>query len=200
MAIVTFSYCDKLIYISSLWCICHIQRYIPINDPPGSSCVQWGCVIFRFICGGIVSVRRCLCVLCVFGYMCVVYSVCMCWVHWKTANLRVIHWKWSISCWQMELYRHRAHLEPVMQLPDSSRYHFCREFDPRDHCCAAIFALCHSTCQHPSYHHTPWGLLCWQSDWMTITATSEYCVQYTWYSSMANCHGTQQLLTQGCRV
>ena len=68
--------------MSSLWCICHVQRYILNNDPQGSSCVQWGCVRFRFICGRIVSVRRCLCVLCVFGCTCAMYTyilcVCMC--------------------------------------------------------------------------------------------------------------------------
>ena len=48
------------------------------------------------------------------------------------------------------------------------------------------------------YHHTPWGLLSWQSDRSTLTASSGYGERSTWCASTAgftamapSCHSPQ---------
>ena len=60
----------------------------------------------------------------------------------------------------------------VMQLPIGSRCCFCHKFNP-----GTIEAIFLSVGLHPStppYHHTPWGLVCWQSNQITVMATSGY--------------------------
>ena len=149
-----------MIYIPSLWCICHIQRYIPINVPPGSSCVQ--CVRFRFIFGCIVSVSMCL--------VCVCCSCMSLLEDNKSKSDLCGSGTFTADRWSFTHTRHTwSQWCSSLMVAGAT---FIMSFDPRDHCCTAIFTLWHSTCQHPSYHHTLWDLLCWQLDWMIITATS----------------------------
>ena len=73
----------------------------------------------------------------------------------------------------------------VMQLPIGSRCCFCHKFNP-----GTIEAIFLSVGLHPStppYHHTPWGLVCWQSNQITVMATSGYDSWSTRHGSMAIC-------------
>jgi len=72
---------------------------------------------------------------------------------------------------------HTGHtLEPAMQLPIGSRCRFCQGFvsvsiETQQHLRSIGLPL--ST---PPFHHTAWGLLSWQLDHTTITATSGFTV------------------------
>ena len=62
----------------------------------------------------------------------------------------------------------------------------------------SIVSMSVTTRSVPPYHHTPWGLSSWQSDWSTLTACSGYGGRSTWcaltacFTAMApSCHSPQ---------
>ena len=106
--------------------------------------------------------------------------------------------KLRIFCRWKELYAYEAHVEPVIQFPIGGRCRVCRGFDPSTINPSNSFASLDLHSSVPPYHHTPWSLLSWQSDWSTLTASSGYGDRSTWRASTtcftamaASCHSPQ---------
>ena len=80
----------------------------------------------------------------------------------------------------MELYTYKAHLGASEAAPRRQQAPLLFCFDPVTIEAQQSFAPLDLYPSAPPYHHTPWGLLCWQSDRTTITAASGYGGRSTW--------------------
>ena len=146
----------------------------------------------------------CVCV-CVCLCVCVCVCVCVCdgdaeatRLLEKTAISGEFMWKLRIFCRWKELYAYEAHVEPAIQFPVGGRCHICCGFKPSTINPSNSFASLDLHSSVPPYHHTPWGLLSWQSDRSTLTASSGYGDRSTWRASTAcfmamaaSCHSPQ---------
>ena len=82
----------------------------------------------------------------------------------------------------MELYTYRAHFGASKAAPRWQQAPLM--LNPSTIVAQQFFVPLDLYSLAPPYHHTPWGLLCWQSDRTTIMAASGYCGRSTWHTSM----------------
>ena len=126
--------------------------------------------------------------MCVCVCVCVCVSVLACVHHQdghevdgKDSNFGKFTPKWRICCWWVEL-SHQGHTwsqqcsSPLAPGAALSRVRPQYQYHRSP---AIFFTPLDLQLSMPPYHRTPWGLLCWQSDRTTITATSGFSCRST---------------------